>query len=153
MAGRLTSPFLHHILDQFNQGLIDWREVGIHLGVSRAHAYRLRTRWLRARWKIENANNNVLKNRGYHLEHNFGHGKQHLSSLLATLNLLALGLHTLLELLDEGYRLVRRQVGPRRTFFQHVQPLTTYWLFASWEKLLDFMLQGLEIGPYAIAKS
>ncbi|MCI0540113.1 MAG: hypothetical protein L0Z50_33320 [Verrucomicrobiales bacterium] len=43
----------------------------------------------RARWKIENENNNVLKNRGYHLEHNFGHGKKHLSSLLAAMNILA----------------------------------------------------------------
>jgi hypothetical protein len=29
----------------------------------------------RARWKIENENNNILKTKGYHLEHNFGHGK------------------------------------------------------------------------------
>src|SRR5262249_41550742 len=29
----------------------------------------------RGRWKIEN--NNVLKTKGYHLEHNFGHGKQY----------------------------------------------------------------------------
>jgi len=36
----------------------------------------------RARWKIENENNNVLKTKGYHLEHNFGHGCQHLSSVL-----------------------------------------------------------------------
>jgi hypothetical protein len=36
----------------------------------------------RARWKIENQNNYVLKNLGYHLEHNFGHGKKHLASLL-----------------------------------------------------------------------
>jgi hypothetical protein len=34
----------------------------------------------RARWKIENENNNVLKNHGYHFEHNFGHGKQHVSN-------------------------------------------------------------------------
>ncbi len=27
----------------------------------------------RTRWKSENENNNVLKNYGYHLEHNFGH--------------------------------------------------------------------------------
>jgi hypothetical protein len=39
----------------------------------------------RARWKVENENNNTLKTKGYHLTHNFGHGKQHLSSLLATL--------------------------------------------------------------------
>jgi hypothetical protein len=31
----------------------------------------------RAWWKIENENNNVLKNCGYHLEHNFGHGEKH----------------------------------------------------------------------------
>jgi len=29
----------------------------------------------RGRWKIENENTNVLKTKGYHLEHNFGHGK------------------------------------------------------------------------------
>ena len=40
----------------------------------------------RARWKIENENNNVLKHRGYHLEHNFGHGKKHLASRLMTIH-------------------------------------------------------------------
>jgi hypothetical protein len=34
----------------------------------------------RTRWKVENENNNTLKTKGYNLEHNFGHGKQHLSS-------------------------------------------------------------------------
>ena len=107
----------------------------------------------RARWKIENESNHVLKNRGYHLEHNFGHGKMHLSSLLATMNLLAFGLHTLLELADGNYRLIRATLGPRRRFFQHLEALTSYWHFASWERLMDFMMQGLEIGPYAVQKS
>jgi hypothetical protein len=30
----------------------------------------------RGRWKIDNENNNVLKTKGDHLEHNCGHGKQ-----------------------------------------------------------------------------
>lgn len=34
----------------------------------------------RARWKIENETFNTLKNRGYNLEHNYGHGKNYLSS-------------------------------------------------------------------------
>lgn len=106
----------------------------------------------RARWKIENEHNNVLKTKGYHFEHNFGHGKRHLSSLLATLNLLAFGLHTLLELTDESYRLIRTTVGPRRRFFQHLEALTTYLYFESWEGLMDFMMRGLEIGPYAVPK-
>lgn len=33
----------------------------------------------RSCWKIENENNNTLKTKGYHFEHNYGHGKQHLS--------------------------------------------------------------------------
>lgn len=42
----------------------------------------------RARWKIENENNNTLKTKGYPFEHDFGHGKQFLSALLVTLILL-----------------------------------------------------------------
>jgi len=106
----------------------------------------------RARWKIENQSNNVLKTKGYHLEHNFGHGKQHLASLLATMNLLAFGLHTLLELTDADYRLIRAAVGARRKFFQHLEALTTYLYFQTWERLMDFMMRGLEIGPYAVQK-
>ena len=107
----------------------------------------------RARWKLENESNNVLKTKGYHLEHNFGHGKQHLSSLLATMNLLAFGLHTLLELVDGSYRLIRATVGARRRFFQHLEALTSYLHFENWERLMDFMMRGLEIGPYAVLKS
>jgi len=45
----------------------------------------------RARRKIENESNNVLKNRSHHLEHNCGYGQKHLSLLLAARNLLAFG--------------------------------------------------------------
>jgi hypothetical protein len=107
----------------------------------------------RARWKIENENINVLKTKGYHLEHNFGHGQQHLSSVLLSLNLLAFGLHTLLEVADASYRLVRAAVGARRKFFQHLEAVTAYWFFTSWERLMDFMMRGQEVGPYAIQES
>jgi hypothetical protein len=107
----------------------------------------------RARWKIENESNNVLKTKGYHLEHNFGHGKQHLSSVLATMNLLAFALHTLLEITDTSYQLVRTAVGARRKFFQHLEALTAYLIFESWEQLMDFMMRGQEVGPYAARKN
>jgi len=38
----------------------------------------------RSRWRIENETFNTLKNQGYHFEHNYGHGKQNLSTVLAT---------------------------------------------------------------------
>jgi hypothetical protein len=99
----------------------------------------------RAHWKIENENNNVLKTKGYHLEHNFGHGKEHLASFLLTLNLLAFLFHTVLDILDEKYRLLRETLAVRKTFFNDMRALTRYMLFESWEHLLDFMLQGLEL--------
>lgn len=103
----------------------------------------------RARWKIENESNNVLKTKGYHLEHNFGHGKKHLSSLLVTMNLLAFALHTLMHVADSSYRLIRDKLPTRKTFFEHVRTLTHYQCFESWGHLMDFMMEGLEIGPYA----
>jgi hypothetical protein len=103
----------------------------------------------RARWKIENENNNVLKNRGYHLEHNFGHGQKHLSSLLAAMNILAFLYHAFLDFCDEKYRLIRAALPTRQTFFDDLRTLTRYMLFADWDALMDFMMRGLEIGPYA----
>ena len=69
------------------------------------------------------------------------------------MNILAFGLHTLLELSDESYRLIRQAVGARRRFFQHLEALTSYLHFESWVALMDFMMKGLEIGPYAAQKS
>ncbi len=99
----------------------------------------------RTRWKVENENNNTLKTKGYNLEHNFGHGKQHLASLLATFNLLSLLFHTLLELLDLKYRLLRQHLPTRKTFFDDLRALTRYLLFESWDHLLTFMIEGLEL--------
>jgi hypothetical protein len=99
----------------------------------------------RARWKIENENNNVLKTKGYHLEHNFGHGKKHLATLLLTFNLLAFLFHTVLELMDEKYELIRRELPTRKTFFQDIRALTRYMCFNSWDELMLFMIHGLEL--------
>jgi hypothetical protein len=99
----------------------------------------------RTRWKVENENNNTLKTKGYNLEHNFGHGKQHLSSLLATLNILSLLFHTVLELLDQKYKLLRSHLPTRKTFFDDLRALTRYMYFDSWDHLLTFMLEGLEL--------
>jgi len=104
----------------------------------------------RARWKIENENNNTLKTKGYHLEHNFGHGKKHLSSLLATLNILAFLFHSFLTFCDDAYRLIRDTLPTRKIFFEHIRALTHYMRFASWEALMEFMMRGLEIEPYQV---
>ena len=99
----------------------------------------------RGRWKIENENNNVLKTKGYHLEHNFGHGKQYLSAFLLSLNLLAFLFHTVLEWSDDRYALLRRVLARRQTFFHDVQALMRYMVFDNWDHLMEFMIRGLEL--------
>jgi hypothetical protein len=101
-------------------------------------------RWANA-LESENEGNNVLKNRGYHLEHNFGHGHQHLASTLLTLNLLAFLLHTMLPLVDVRYQVLRAHLATRQTFFHDVQTLTRYLCFTSWDHLLTFMMTSLEL--------
>jgi hypothetical protein len=93
----------------------------------------------RARWKIENEAFNTLKTKGYNLEHNFGHGQQHLSSVLATLNLLAFACHTVCDLADKAWRAARRELVVRQGFFQTLLALTAYHLFPSWDHLLQTM--------------
>ena len=99
----------------------------------------------RTRWKVENENNNVLKTKGYHLEHNFGHGSQFLASILLSLNLLAFLFHTILDLVDEKYRLIRQALHSRKKFFQHIEALLCYHLFSTWDELFSFMYTGLEL--------
>jgi hypothetical protein len=99
----------------------------------------------RGRWKIENENNNVLKTKGYHVEHNFGHGQQYLAAVMLSLNLLAFLFHTVLEWSDDKYALLRRVLARRQTFFDDLRTLTRYMVFDSWDHLLDFMLRGLEL--------
>ncbi|MDN5850871.1 MAG: ISNCY family transposase [Nitrococcus sp.] len=102
----------------------------------------------RARWKVENENNNTLKTQGYHLAHNFGHGKHHLATTLASLNLLAFLIHTVLDLDNAKYRAIRDALSSREMFFQHVQALTCYLCFESFEALLEFMMQALELSYF-----
>ncbi len=101
----------------------------------------------RARWKSENEGHNVLKTKGYHLEHNYGHGKMNLTSVLLTLNLLAFLFHTVFGMVSVKYQLLRKELATRRTFFHDVQALTRYHLFTSWEAMLDFMITQLELAP------
>lgn len=98
----------------------------------------------RTRWKIENENNNVLKNRGYNLKHNFGHGKKNLAAFFLALNLLAFLSHTILERFDRKYQHLRDILPSRKTFFDDLRTLTKFLCFLNWEKMLDFMIRGMK---------
>ena len=62
----------------------------------------------RARWKIENETFNTLKNQGYHFEHNFGHGRKQLCSVLTLLMMLAFLVDQVQALCDIFFQKARK---------------------------------------------
>lgn len=96
----------------------------------------------RARWKNENESHNTLKNHGYNLDHNYGHGDQFLAMISVSLNLLAFLMHTVLQLTDTTYQALRDYLPSRIAFFSDIRALLTYHLFSQWEQLLLFMLRS-----------
>jgi len=104
----------------------------------------------RARWKveprgspeIENESFNVLKSNGYHLEHNFGHGKQHLAMLFAAMNLLAFALHTVCDSLEQFWTATRTAKRARMRFFEHIRTITAYLVFPNWTTLIQTLIDS-----------
>jgi len=94
----------------------------------------------RARWKIENEAFNTLKNQGYHLEHNFGHGTQSLSYNLLLLNFLAFFMHQIFELSDRVYQKCRSKFTSRKEYWNQLRCTIRVLIFASFESLLMFII-------------
>ena len=94
---------------------------------------------------------NVLKNNGYHLEHNFGHGEQYLAMMFAAMNLLAFAFHTVADCVDDHWKAARAAKGSRKRFFEHIRTLTVYLVFPSWNDLLDTLISAKP--PPALKKS
>ena len=78
----------------------------------------------------------MMKNHGYELEHNFGHGDTFLAMTLAALNLLAFACHTALDLLEPPWQAAREAAAKRTSFFAHLLTLTSYVVFPSWPLFL-----------------
>ena len=96
----------------------------------------------RRRWRIENENNNTLKTRGYRFEHNYGHGKENLASVFATLTCIAFAIHNLLDLIDLGYQNAKLNFrGSLINFFNNIKFLTRTFLFNSWDSLMIFIFK------------
>ena len=96
----------------------------------------------RARWKVENETFNTLKNQGYHFEHNFGHGRQHLSVVFATLMMLAFLVDQVQQLACELFQAVLGKKGSRRRLWEHMRALFKTLEFTSMEQLFKAILYG-----------
>ncbi|MBT7080531.1 MAG: transposase [Chloroflexi bacterium] len=94
----------------------------------------------RCRWKIENECFNTLKNQGYHIEHNYGHGQQHLSLNMYLLTLLAFLFHQVSELTDGLYQACRKKAVSKRYLWERLRGIINLLVVPTWETLLDMYL-------------
>jgi len=93
----------------------------------------------RARWHLENENNNTLKTKGYRFGHNYGHGKHNLCDVLASFAIVAFLYHTIMSLVDVLYIKARAANGSRISFFNMIKYITCVLVFSSWDSLMIFI--------------
>ncbi|PID99951.1 MAG: hypothetical protein CSA79_05870 [Thiothrix nivea] len=97
-------------------------------------------RGARARWRIENETFNILKNQGYHFEHNFGHGHKHLSTLMAYLMLLAFLIDQIQGLCCQLFQAAVLKAGRRRYYWEKLRGKFYEFLIPDWQTLyLSFL--------------
>lgn len=94
----------------------------------------------RCRWKNENEVFNVMKNHGYFMERNYGHGKKNLAFNFYLLTLLAFFFHQIFELTDRQYQACRKKFGSKRHLWEKLRAYIDIIIFETWEQLLDFAL-------------
>jgi hypothetical protein len=89
----------------------------------------------RAGFQIENETFNTLKTQGYHLEHNYGHGKQHLATVLAMLMMLHFLIDQVQELACPLFQAARGRFHSRTQLWGTLRSRFVEHLLPSWEVL------------------
>lgn len=98
------------------------------------------TRAGRCRWKIENECFNTLKNQGYYIEHNYGHGSKHLSYNIYLLTLLAFYFHQIFELTDGQFQACREKLKSKAYMWECFRGDIRRLVFDSWAEIMDYEL-------------
>jgi hypothetical protein len=98
----------------------------------------------RARWKIEHDTFNTLTNQGYHFEHHYGHGEQHLSVGLAMLMMLAFLVDQSQQLCCALFQAVWAKLGSKRLLWERRRALFYDDALASMRQLFEALWYGFK---------
>lgn len=121
--------------------------------ISQTNAFPL-MRGGRARWKIENETFNTLKNQGYHFEHNFGHGRNHLSVVFAQLMMLAFAIDQAQQLACRFFQAAWAKAGSKRMLWERLRSLFYTLPFDSMTDIWRAIAHGFHFeGPLVIHDS
>jgi hypothetical protein len=96
----------------------------------------------RARWKVENETFNTLKNQGYRLEHNYGHGQEHLSTNFALLMMLAFLVDQLQELACVPFQQARQRFRSRTSLWDRMRALFVGYFIDGWDIFWEAIIRG-----------
>ena len=107
--------------------------------INKDNVYQI-TKGGRARWRIENEVFNTLKNQGYNLEHNFGHGFKNLCNNFIMLMMLAFLVDQLQELACSTFNKALVKSGRKKYFWRDVQSFFQRFLIDSWQTLLESII-------------
>jgi len=97
----------------------------------------------RSRWKIENETFNTLKNQGYRFEHNYGHGEQYLSVVLALLMMLVFLVDQAQQLADPLFRAAWQKLGSKRLLWERLRGLFYDYRLHSLREVYKALYYGL----------
>ena len=98
-------------------------------------------RGARAKWKIENETFNTLKTQGYNLEHNYGHGKQHLATNFACLTFTAFLIDQIEQLACPLFQNALTSAKSKKAFWHYIRGLFDWFFIDSWTELLTAVAQ------------
>jgi hypothetical protein len=101
----------------------------------------------RCRWRIENETFNTLKNQGYHFEHNYGHGKNHLSVVMALLMMLAFGIDQVQQKTNSLFRAAWEKKGPKCALWEAMRHLFASFAVVSMRQIYEAIAYGHERPP------
>lgn len=96
----------------------------------------------RARWKVENETFNTLKTQGYHLEHNYGHGDQHLATVFSLLMMLAFFIDQIQESSCQLFRQARRRFRSRTSLWDRMRVFFTSYFIDNWMLFWQSIIRG-----------
>lgn len=100
----------------------------------------------RARWKIENETFNTLKNQGYHFEHNYGLGKEHLSEVFVMLMMLAFLIDQSQQLTSALFNAAWQKLGSKKALWENIQNLFYSYEVESMEVIYRAIVNGFRKG-------
>lgn len=96
----------------------------------------------RARWKIENETFNTLKNQGYHFEHNYGLGKEHLSEVFVMLMMLAFLIDQTQQLTSALFNAAWQKLGSKKALWENIRNLFYSYEVESMEVIYRAIVHG-----------